>query len=72
MRAPRLISASEYERASTRAVPRATSSACYHDIGFVVQHADHKAVGGQIAPDTRPVFGYQAAQVEQVIGIIQS
>jgi uncharacterized protein len=48
------------------------TAACYHDIGFVVQYADHEAASIQIAHDTLPRFGYNAYQIARVCDMIQA
>jgi len=39
------------------------TGAVYHDIGFVVQCADHEEAGAQIAAEVLPRFGYTAEHV---------
>lgn len=46
------------------------TAAIYHDIGFVVQIADHEMIGAQIATYILPRLGYTLQQVEQVYGMI--
>jgi uncharacterized protein len=48
------------------------TAACYHDIGFVVQYADHEAASIQIAQDILPCFGYNARQIAHVSDMIQA
>lgn len=48
------------------------TAAIYHDIGFVVQSAEHEMLGAQIAGEVLPAFGYTPAQVEQVRGMIMA
>jgi uncharacterized protein len=48
------------------------TAAFYHDIGFVVQRADHEMVGAQIAAETLPSFGYSPAQIEIIHGMIMA
>ncbi|HNT75419.1 MAG TPA: HD domain-containing protein [Anaerolineae bacterium] len=46
------------------------TAAIYHDIGFVVQAANHEALSAQIAADVLPRFGYAPGQVERIRGMI--
>lgn len=46
------------------------TAAVYHDIGFVVQIADHEMIGAQIATYVLPRLGYTLQQVERVYGMI--
>jgi uncharacterized protein len=48
------------------------TAACYHDIGFVVQRQDHEVIGVGIAAEVLPRFGYAAAQLEIVRGMIMA
>ena len=48
------------------------TAAYYHDIGFVVQRADHEAIGARIAAETLPGFGYTSRQVEIIHGMIMA
>jgi predicted metal-dependent HD superfamily phosphohydrolase len=48
------------------------TAAYYHDIGFVVQRADHELVGARIAAETLPSFGYSPAQIERIHGMIMA
>jgi uncharacterized protein len=48
------------------------TAAYYHDLGFVEQRAAHEAVGVQIAGLILPRFGYGAAQIETIGGIIMA
>jgi uncharacterized protein len=48
------------------------TAAYYHDIGFVIQRADHEAIGAQVAAETLPGFGYTAPQIEIIHGMIMA
>jgi uncharacterized protein len=48
------------------------TAACYHDIGFVEQYDDHEAASIRIVRSTLPQFGYTAAHIERISGIIQA
>ena len=48
------------------------TAAYYHDIGFVMQRADHEAVGAKIAAEILPGFGYIPAQIEIIHGMIMA
>jgi uncharacterized protein len=48
------------------------TAAYYHDIGFVLQRADHEMIGTQIAAETLPSFGYSPEQVEIIQGMIMA
>jgi uncharacterized protein len=48
------------------------TAACYHDIGFVVQYADHEAASIQIAQDSLPHFGYSTDQIVRICDMIQA
>ncbi|MFP4324266.1 MAG: phosphohydrolase [Anaerolineales bacterium] len=48
------------------------TAAWYHDIGFLVQRDDHEDAGAAIALDVLPRFGYTAAQIDQVAGMIMA
>jgi uncharacterized protein len=48
------------------------TAAYYHDIGFVMQRADHETVGAKIAAETLPSFGYSPAQIEIIHGMIMA
>src|SRR3954471_23487260 len=45
------------------------TAAYFHDIGFVMQRADHESIGVQIAADVLPSFGYSPAQIEIIHGM---
>ena len=47
-------------------------AASYHDIGFVIQTANHELVGAKIAAETLPGFGFTASQIETIIGMIMA
>ncbi len=48
------------------------TAAVYHDIGFVVQVADHEMIGAQIATYILPRLGYTLQQVERVYSMIMA
>ena len=48
------------------------TAAYYHDIGFVVQRADHEAIGARIAAETLPRFGYTPRQIDIIHGLIMA
>jgi len=47
-----------------------TLAACYHDLGFLEAYEGHEAVSARLATEALPVFGYTAAEVEAVVGMI--
>jgi uncharacterized protein len=48
------------------------TAAYYHDIGFVERREDHEVVGARMAADILPQFGYDPAQIVQIIGMIMA
>lgn len=48
------------------------TAAAYHDIGFLINRADHEAAGADLARAVLPGFGYSAAQAEQIAELILS
>jgi uncharacterized protein len=48
------------------------TAAWYHDIGFVVQRQDHEVAGVRIAAQVLPRWGYSAAQISQIAGMIMA
>ncbi len=48
------------------------TAAWYHDIGFLVQRADHEDAGVQIAQEVLPNFGYTPDQIGQIAGMIMA
>jgi uncharacterized protein len=48
------------------------TAAYYHDIGFVVQRADHELVSARIAAEILPEFGYSPSQIEVIQGMIMA
>ena len=48
------------------------TAAAFHDIGFVRQSANHEIIGIRIATATLPQFGFNAAQVRTVAGLIRA
>jgi uncharacterized protein len=48
------------------------TAAYYHDIGFVERREDHEVVGARMAAEILPRFGYDPAQIVQIIGMIMA
>jgi uncharacterized protein len=48
------------------------TAAYFHDIGFVEQGNGHEAIGARMAAQVLPRFGYTAAQIEIITGIIMA
>lgn len=48
------------------------TAAWYHDIGCVVQRAQHEAIGIGIATTILPYFGYTEAQLKVIAGLIRA
>jgi uncharacterized protein len=48
------------------------TAAYFHDIGFVERREDHEVIGARIAAEALPRFGYDTAQVVQVVGMIMA
>jgi predicted metal-dependent HD superfamily phosphohydrolase len=48
------------------------TGAYFHDLGFIRQRQDHESVSIQLAEQTLPLFGYSAAHIAVVRGIIQA
>lgn len=46
------------------------TAALYHDTGFLRQYHDHESASIAIARETLPDFGYTAAQIELIVGLI--
>lgn len=46
------------------------TAAWYHDIGFVQQRDEHETISVQIAREILPDFGYSAAQINLISGMI--
>ncbi len=46
------------------------TAAYFHDLGFIYQRQDHELISIQIAEQILPDFGYSAAQIEVIRGII--
>ena len=47
-------------------------AAHYHDIGFVVQRAEHELAGIRIAAEVLPSFGFGPAQIASIASIIMA
>lgn len=48
------------------------TAAYFHDLGFVIQRADHELLSARIAAEMLPTFGYTPAQIEIVHGMIMA
>ncbi len=48
------------------------TAAMYHDCGFIVQAREHERISCEIARETLPGFGYSAAQIERICGMIMA
>jgi uncharacterized protein len=48
------------------------TAAYFHDIGFVERREDHEVLGSRIAADVLPRFGYESAQIVQIVGMIMA
>src|SRR5688572_22008366 len=48
------------------------TAAYFHDIGFVEQREEHEAAGMRIVREVLPRFGYSAAQVEAICGMLEA
>jgi uncharacterized protein len=48
------------------------AAAYLHDLGFIVQHADHEAISARIACEVLPGFGYSPTQIKVITGIIMA
>lgn len=48
------------------------TAAYFHDIGFVRKRKDHELTSAKIASEVLPHFGYSAAQIQIVMGIIMA
>lgn len=46
------------------------TAALYHDSGFLTTYRGHEAAGCALARQMLPEFGYTAAQIEQICGMI--
>lgn len=47
-------------------------AAAFHDIGFVVQRDEHERASSEIAVQTLPDFGFSAAQIDSIVGMIMA
>ena len=45
-------------------------AAAFHDLGFIRAYQGHEAVGVQIVQEVLPGFGFEAAPIEQIAGMI--
>lgn len=48
------------------------TAAYFHDIGFVVNRANHEVIGADIARTVLPGMGYQPAQIDAICGMIMA
>jgi uncharacterized protein len=48
------------------------TAAYFHDLGYVERRTDHEAVGIRIVQAVLPRFGYSAAQVQTVSGLLRA
>jgi uncharacterized protein len=48
------------------------TAAWFHDVGFIVQGANHEAIGAQLAGQALPDFGYQPEQIAAIQGMIMA
>lgn len=47
-----------------------TVAAAFHDIGYLWTHDEHELAGARLAVEVLPGYGFEARQVEQVMGMI--
>ena len=48
------------------------TAAAFHDIGFIEQVLDHEMIGIRMAAEALPRFGFSAAQIRQIGGMIRA
>jgi uncharacterized protein len=48
------------------------TAAWFHDAGFIVQGANHEAIGAQLAGQALPDFGYRPEQITAIQGMIMA
>ncbi|MEL6865083.1 MAG: HD domain-containing protein [Bacteroidota bacterium] len=48
------------------------TAALYHDSGFVLHHKEHERLGCGICQEVLPGFGYTAADIEAICGMIMA
>ena len=48
------------------------TGAAFHDIGFIEQVLDHEMIGIRMAAEALPRFGFSAAQIRQIGGMIRA
>ncbi len=48
------------------------TAAWFHDVGFVVQGANHEAIGAELAAEALPSFGYAPEQIAAIQGMIMA
>jgi uncharacterized protein len=51
-------------------LPLLRTAAYYHDLGFVERSDGHEAISARLAAEVLPRFGYSAAQIDVIRGII--
>ena len=45
---------------------------CFHDAGFIYVYKDHESKGCELAWELLPGFGFSAAQIERICGMIMA
>jgi len=45
-------------------------AAAFHDVGFTEEYANHEVIGARIAAQVLPNYGFNARQIERVMGMI--
>jgi uncharacterized protein len=48
------------------------TAAWFHDVGFVVQGANHETIGAELAAQALPDFGYRPEQIAAIQGVIMA
>ena len=48
------------------------TAAWFHDAGFIVQGANHEAIGAKLAGQALPDFGYRPEQIDAIQGMIMA
>ena len=48
------------------------TAAWFHDAGFIVQGANHEAIGAELAAEALPSFGYAPEQIAAIQGMIMA
>lgn len=61
------------ERVPARKIPLVKTAALFHDAGFVKnRHANHESEGCEMVRAELPRFGYSAADIEEICGMIMA